>query len=143
MPTVDNFDEIANRVSPPISKTAAKSAIQDLERMGLIVRNNKGQFVQSDSMITFGEEWKSVVIREFQHQALDLQKQALERYPAKDREIAHATLCMSKDRAEVIKSRLQVFRKELISIVKSDPQQSEQVYQLNFGFFPLSKGKSK
>jgi len=120
-----------------------ETAIRDLERMGLIIRNNKRRYIQTEAFITFEEEWKSVVVREFQHQAMELQKQAFERYPAEEREISNAILCMSKERATLIKRRLQAFRKEIVSLVKSDPQKSEQVFQLNIGFFPLSKGKSK
>ena len=120
-----------------------ETAIRDSERMGLIIRNNKRRYIQTEAFITFEEEWKSVVVREFQHQAMELQKQAFERYPAEEREISNAILCMSKERATLIKRRLQAFRKEIVSLVKSDPQKSEQVFQLNIGFFPLSKGKSK
>lgn len=143
VPVVDNYDVIASMVSPSISERAAEAAIRDLERMGLIVRNNKRRYIQTDAMITFGEGWKSIVVREFQHQAMELQKQAFERYPAEEREISNATLCMSRERATLVKRRLQAFRREIISLVKSDPRKSEQVFQFNIGFFPLSKGKSK
>lgn len=143
VPVVDDYSEIASLVSPPITERAVEVAIRDLERMGLIIRNPKRCYVQTDAMITFGEGWKSVVVREFQHQAIELQKQAFERYPAEEREIANATLCMSRERALIVKRRLQEFRKEIMSLVKSDPRESEQVFQLNIGFFPLSKGKSK
>lgn len=142
VPVVDKYDVIASMVSPPITERAAETAIRDLEKMGLIIRNNKKRYVQTEAMITFGEEWKSVIVREFQNHAVKLQKQAFERYPAEEREISNATLCMSRERANLIKSRLQAFRKEILSLVKTDPKQSEQVYQLNIGFFPLSKGKT-
>jgi len=143
VPVVDKYDVIAGMVSPPITERAAETAIRDLERMGLIVRNNKRRYIQTEAMITFGEEWKSVVVREFQNQAFELQKLAFERYPAEEREISNATLCMSKECATLIKRRLQAHRKEIVTLVKADPQNSEQVYQLNIGFFPLSKGKIK
>jgi uncharacterized protein (TIGR02147 family) len=141
VPVVEEYDVIASMVSPPITERAAETAIRDLERMGLIIRNNQGRYIQTEAMITFGEEWKSVVVREFQRHAVELQKQAFDRYPAEEREISNATLCMSKECATLIKRKLQTFRKELISLVKEDSKKSEQVFQLNIGFFPLSMGK--
>lgn len=143
VPVVDDFQQIAKMISPPITERAAEEAIKDLERIGLLVRNNKGRYVQTASIISFQEGWKSVVIREFQHQALELQKQALERYASEEREIANAIVCVSRDRASFIKLRLQEFRKEVMQLVKSDPKESEQVFQLNIGFFPMSTGKEK
>lgn len=143
VPVTDNFAQIAGMVSPPITERSVEVAMRELERMGLIARNNKRCYVQTDLMITFGDGWKSVVVREFQLQAIELQKQAFERYPAEEREIANATLCMSKERAAIVMQRLQAFRKEIMSLVMSDPREPEQVFQLNIGFFPLSKGKSK
>lgn len=142
LPVTDNFEALGCLISPPITARAAETAIRDLERMGLILRGPKGRYLQTDAMLTFGEGWKSVVVREFQHQTLELQKQALERYTSKDREIANSTLCMSQKRAQLIKQRLQEFRHEILALVNSDPDESEQVFQLNIGFFPMSSLRS-
>ncbi len=139
VPVVDQYDELARLVVPPITERAAHEAIQDLERIGLLVRNTKKRYIQTASMISFQEEWKSVVVREFQQQALDLQKKALDIYSAEEREISTATLCVSSTRAELIKRKMQEFRKEIMHLVKTDPSESEQVFQMNLGFFPLSK----
>ncbi len=47
------------------------------------------------------------------------------------------------ERATLIKKRLQLFRKELMELVRSDPKDPEQVFQLNIGFFPMSREKVK
>jgi|GEM_PF-2242164 len=143
VPVVDDFQEIAKMVSPAITERAAEEAIKDLVRIGLLVRNYKRRYVQTASIISFQEGWKSVVVHEFQHQAIELQKQALERYSAQDREIANSILCVSRERAALMKQRLQEFRKEMMQLVKSDPKESEQVFMLNIGFFPMSTGKEK
>ena len=138
LPVNDNFEELGKQVAPPISARAAETAIQDLEKMGLIVRGPKGKYLQTHAMLTFGEGWKSVVVREFQHQAVELQKQALDRFPAEEREIANSTVCISRQRAQMIKQRMTDFRHEILALVQSDPMRSEQVFQLNLGFFPMS-----
>ena len=143
VPVVNDYSQIAKMVSPPITERAAEEAIHDLVKIGLLVRNNKGRYIQTAAMISFQEGWKSVIVREFQHQAIELQKLALERYTPEEREIANSIVCVSQERGALIKLRLQEFRKEIMQLVKSDPKDSEQVFQLNIGFFPMSKGRVK
>jgi len=138
LPVTDNFEELGKHVVPSITARAAETAIHDLERMGLIVRSLSGKYLQTHALLTFGEGWKSVVVREFQQQAVELQKQALDRFPAEEREIANSTICISRERAQMIKKKLVDFRQEIFALVQSDPNNSEQVFQLNIGFFPLS-----
>lgn len=143
VPVHDNYQQLARMVSPPISERAAETAIKDLERMGLIVRVGKKGYAQTDAILTFGEGWKSVAVREFQMQALDLQKKAFDQFVPEERELSNATVCMSRERAALVKKRLQLFRKELMELVRSDPKDPEQVFQLNIGFFPMSREKIK
>lgn len=137
-PVYEDYHALGKMVNPPITARVAEEAVNALLKMGLILRGPKGRLIQVDSMLTFGEGWDSVVVREFQHQALDLQKQALDRFTPEQREIANATLSMSSKRAALVQRRVKEFRAEMIALVQSDPDKSEQVFQLNLGFFPLS-----
>ena len=62
--------------------------------------------------------------------------------PAQDRDISSLTLCLSRGGLRAFKERIQRVRRELLelSALESDP---EQVVQLNFQLFPLSRGKKR
>jgi len=59
--------------------------------------------------------------------------------PAQDRDISSLTLCLSRGGLRAFKERIQRVRRELLelSALETDP---EQVVQINFQLFPLSRG---
>ena len=59
-----------------------------------------------------------------------------------NRDISSVTLCVGPDGLRRLKERVQRFRRELLelSVLEDDPQQ---VIQMNFQLFPLSKNGSE
>ena len=133
----DNMGELARMVRPRITTREARDAVQALEAMRLIQRDAKGFLQQTDSVITFGDGWRSVAVREFQHQALDLAKNALEEVLPESREISTVTMSITKARFRQIKDRLQEFRQEVLGMVRTDDD-PEQVFQMSLSLFPVS-----
>lgn len=139
----DDLQELAASLRPPIQVREAKEALQVLEKLGLVFKDPAGRYKQTHAMIAFGDSWKSVAIREFQMHALEMQKRALDTVAVSEREIATSIVTMSSSCAELIQQRLKEFRAELLNIIANDPNESEQVYSMNFGFFPVSAKKTK
>lgn len=140
-PFKGDYEDLAKRVSPPIRAAEAKKAIELLEKMGFIKKNDEGVYQQTDMFITTGYEAKSVAINNFLMGMADLAKEAIDRYPRDKRDISALTLTLSEDGYQAISERLKSFRRELFEIVRDDKKNKRQdrVYHMNFHVFPLTK----
>lgn len=137
-PVKDDFAKLGKSLTPSISGTEARKAVELLEKLGLVAKNEAGFFVRNDSTISTGESWKSLAIAHFQLQTLDLAKQAMDRFPKSERDVSTLTLSCSLETFAAIRERLKGLRQELAEMVKNDPN-PECVYQCNLQVFPLCK----
>jgi uncharacterized protein (TIGR02147 family) len=137
-PFKDDYVKLARSLTPSISATEARKAVELLEKLGLIIKNEQGLFVRRDSTITTGESWKSLAIAHFQLQTLDLAKQSMDRFSKSERDVSTLTLSCSLETFSAIRERLKGIRQELAEMVKNDPN-PECVYQVNLQAFPLTK----
>jgi hypothetical protein len=81
-----------------------------LEKLGLVAKNPDGYYEHTDAMISTGDEWKSLAIQNFQIEAADLAKHAIQNIPKLDRDISTLTLSISVSQRRTV--YLQNFRIE-------------------------------
>lgn len=137
-PFKEEYGRLGKSLIPPISAGEAKRSVDLLEKLGFIEKDAGGAFVRKDSTITTGEIWKSVAITHFQLQALDLAKQAMDRFAKSERDMSTLTLSCSAETFAAIRERMKSWRQELAELVKNDPR-PDGVFQINFQAFPLSR----
>lgn len=133
-----DYKSLAKMCNPSIKVKEAKSAIETLESIGMIKKNPLGFYQQTDSILTTGEIWHSMAISNFQHETLDLAKNALDNCDRKHRDISTLTLSISADELKQIKEKLASVQREILELAKN-AKQANSVYQVNFQIFPLSK----
>jgi uncharacterized protein (TIGR02147 family) len=140
--TLSDFQEdpawIARRLRPPIRTTDVKKSLKLLKELGLIKYNSGHRLVQSDPVITTGDEVVSLSVRNFHRQMIGLAAEAIERIPREKREISSITVGISQKSLESIKARITAFEDELLETIEKDQDKSCSIYQLNFQFFPLA-----
>jgi uncharacterized protein (TIGR02147 family) len=132
-----DYAELAKRVSPPVTIAQAKRAVELLEQMGFIKKDDQGRFLQTDEFISTGYEAKSVAITNFLVSTMDLARQAIDRYPRDQRSMSTLTFSCSADGYRQIDERLKTFRREVLEIVRADKNR-DRVYHVNFHVFPMS-----
>lgn len=137
-PFKEDYVKLAKALTPSITAAEARKAVDLLEKLGFIGKNDDGLLVRKDSTITTGESWKSLAITHFQLQTLDLAKQAMDRFAKSERDVSTLTLSCSLETFAAIRERLKGLRQELAEMVKNDPN-PECVYQCNVQVFPLCK----
>lgn len=137
-PFKDDFARLGKSLVPPISASEAKRSVELLEKLGFVERDGEGRYARKDSTITTGETWKSVAIAHFQIQALDLARQAMDRFAKSERDISTLTLSCSAETFAVIREKMKGWRQEMAELVKNDPR-PDGVFQINFQAFPISK----
>jgi uncharacterized protein (TIGR02147 family) len=122
---------------PPISHTDAAASLRLLKKLGLI-RKTKTGWGPVEPTLRSDSEVYHVYASMFHREMIKLGMEAISRFSHELREISGTTLRLSKRDVPRAKTLLQNFRLQLLDFASSS-QDADQVYQLNFQFFPLIK----
>lgn len=134
-----NIQELALFLNPKISVPQAKQAIKLLLDLGLIELVD-GFYRSVNKTISSGREIAPLFVHQFQKQMVDLGKEAIDHYSVERRNVSCTTMSVSAKGLERIINKIDLFRKEILDIVRSDEGES-MICELNIQFFPLSKEK--
>jgi uncharacterized protein (TIGR02147 family) len=135
-----DYASIAKELNPAITSRQAKESIELLEKLKLIRKDDSGRYVQADKLITTGNSWHSIAIRNFQEETLNLAINSLHKHPGNVRNISTLTISLTQADMMAIKEITEQYRKSIIKVVnESGPGNT--VYQLNMQIFPLTKTK--
>lgn len=132
------YRHLASLLLPQITESEARTAVKHLLKLGLLKQQTDTRIVQTSRFITTGDEVQSLFVRQFHETMIELAKKSQDRIPPDLRDISSVTASISKSGFETIKSEIQLFRKRILEIVKSDSD-PEGVYQINFQLFPITK----
>ncbi len=132
-----NFKELAASLDPAITEKDAMESITLLEKLGLIKRDNKNKYVHAHSLISTGEEWKSIAIKTFQRDMLQMALRSIDNHSQKFRDVSTLTITGSYSDILKIKEEAAKFRKKVLRIAE-DSEECQSVYQLNIQLFPLT-----
>ena len=134
-----NVAELALFLNPRISVPQAKQAIKLLLDLGLIELVD-GFYRSVNKTISSGRDIAPFFVHQFQKQMIDLGKEAIDHYSVERRNVSCTTMSVSAKGLERIINKIDLFRKEILDIVRSDEGES-MICELNIQFFPLSKEK--
>ena len=133
---------IADVLTPPVTPTEASESLALLRDLGLIVQQRDRGWTQADSTLATDPRVRSGMVKHFHKEMIRLGSESLARFPAAEREISATTLRVSKADLDTVKSWLREFRMKLLGLAAQSVA-ADQVYQLNFQFFPLVKTQRK
>jgi uncharacterized protein (TIGR02147 family) len=137
-PFKDNFKELAATVAPPITENEARKAIDVLERLGFITRDDSGYYRQVDPLIMAGRENSSLAIDNFIMNNLDLARRSIDNFSKDERKLSATTITVSKETYEKIIKDLREFREHILNMAQQD-KNPDRSYQFNFQVFPVTK----
>lgn len=129
---------LAEMLEPKTSVEEVHRVLALLSELGLARAGKGGKWVASKSILTTGESWKDIAIREFQKETLQLAGRALDRIPKEERDISTLTVTLGAKDLDRIREMARQFRREVLSIAAQAPD-PERVWQLNLQLFPLSR----
>jgi uncharacterized protein (TIGR02147 family) len=137
----DDFQEnpswIARKISPSITPSQAKESLDLLQRLGLVNKQESGNFEQTEKLLTTGPEVTSHTVANYHRKGMDLAKSSIDRVPRDKRDISSLTLGVSNETIQILKRRIQLFRQEVMKLISTD-KKTEAVVQLNLQLFPLT-----
>lgn len=137
-----DFKKLAAFINPQILPSEVKKAIEILERIGMIRIDSDGIYRHTSAVINTSNEVNSFSIIKYHEHMIQLGKEALSRFSSEERDISSATLKISEDGFNKIKSRLHEFREELLQIARAD-KGVDRISQVNLQLFPLSEIEDK
>ena len=119
-----------------ISEKDAEESLKLLTALGLLKKTANG-FSQSNTNITTLDEVRSLHVKNYHRQMLQLAMTAMERIPASQRDISSITIPIHVRDFQKLKEQLQLMRKELLNMA-ADPGRGEDIVQINMQLFPLT-----
>ena len=128
---------IADLLTPAVSIKEVESALEALLRLGLIEKK-QNRFVQSQELITTGDEVASAAIASYHKNMMSLAGDSIDTIDRSLRDISAVTVSLSPDNISELKTLIQKFRKEVMELSEQD-QNKQTVYQVGIQMFPLSK----
>lgn len=133
-----DFKWLANIVHPPINIKQAKHSVELLLKLEMIQKQKDGSYKVTNKNITTGTEISGLAIQNFHLECAELSKKAICDLDINKRNISGLTIGISNSSyARICKEILQ-FQNRIAEIVNEDSM-ANNVYQLNFHLFPMSK----
>lgn len=137
----DDYRALGLQLSPQISEKAARETIELLERLELISLDSDNRYVLTDNAITTGENWRSLAIKDYQVETIELSRQSLDRHPKEVRDVSTVTMNITEAEFDKIREMIQQLRSSVVNYV-SDVENPDRVYQLNMQLIPLCQNGS-
>ncbi|MET0389998.1 MAG: TIGR02147 family protein [Polyangiales bacterium] len=134
----DDPEWIARQLVPEVSPIDAARALDTLLELGLLVRKPGIGVQQTDTLLSTGPETRGLHIANYHRMMMQRATESIDLIAASQRDISSLTLCLGPEGLAAIKERIQRFRKELLELSALETQ-PEQVVQINFQLFPLTK----
>ena len=136
LPDFRNSTKWVSRVlCPQIPVQEVADALSLLKKLGLIDKN-EGKLRSVEKTLATDENVRSVKAADYHRQMIQLGAESITRFGSKEREISGTTLRIARQDVDAIVALLKDFRRKVLSLA-SNSANSDQVYQLNFQFFPL------
>jgi uncharacterized protein (TIGR02147 family) len=137
-PFSGDYKELASLVEPSISVPQAQKAIQLLDRLGLIEKDDSGTYHRTHMIITSSSQGYSTALASYAMQMIDRAKGAVNSLPKEERSISWTGFSVSKKTYSQIQEEIREFRKRILAMAQDD-KNPERVYHFNMQLFPVSK----
>lgn len=131
--------EIAKACRPAISAADVSASLNFLMKAGLLTRDIKGNYHQTNRSLTTGRlNVVAVAVHSLLRQMGEFALEALDKLPISERHFSGITMGVTEESYKKVVEELAQCRKRIVSIV-SDEQHPDKVCRLNFQLFPLTE----
>ncbi len=131
---------ISRRLVGAASVNEVSQGLRFLIDAGFVVRNGD-RLVPSDNMVFSSDELRSLAIRNYHRQMLELAKHAIDTLDISEREFGALTVMLPEVAVPALKERIKQFRRDIHSwavhtVTEADP---ESVVQINVQMYPVTR----
>lgn len=135
-----DLEWISERLRKKVSPKEVSEALEALEKLGLIVKDEEKGYRQTNGGLSTPDDLRNLSVQLYHQQMIELAQESLKNDPSDVREFNGVTLKISKEKLALLKEKIRIFRKE-INELTSNMDDLDQVYQLNIQLFPLTEVK--
>lgn len=124
-----------------ITTLQSRWALDQLLRLGLLVREGKNLVKRTPHMDTVDKSVSTPALRKLQKQVLQKAIQSLENDPIGDRSVSSMTMAIDPKKMPLAKRLIEEFTDQLCGVLESGNR--KEVYQFSATLFPLQKVRRK
>lgn len=136
----DDPQWIAKRLN--IKVTEASTALERLERLGLLAREKSGKLKTTGVQFATSTDIANMSLRKSHHQNLELAKRSLDQDAVEMRDFSSMTMAIDPDKLPEAKRMIKEFRRKFCAFMESGKK--AEVFRICIQLFPLSnQGDSK
>lgn len=128
-----------------VPEVKIRASLELLEELRLVARDGSQRLAPTNEVISTGAETTNEAIKGYHLQFLEVARQALPKFDAKNRDFSSLTFSFPAERVPELKREIIDFRKRIIALAMN-PGASDAVLQLNVQLFPVAMdrgGKSE
>lgn len=136
---VPNFKADSKWISRKLSITVeeAKTAVERLQRLGLLIEENGSLIKSSRGLTNQSEVDTSVAHRELQRQIINKALDAIDNCPADLKGITSMTMAIDMNKLPEARQLVRQFRRKMCALLEDGEQ--NQVYNLAIQLYPITK----
>ena len=132
-------NEIAKMCKPAISAADVSDSLRFLLKAGLLTRDIKGNYHQTNTSLSTGNlNVVAVAVHSLLRQMGEFALDTLDKLPISERHFSGITMGMTAESYKKVVDEIAAFRKRIVSIVSAD-KKIEKVCRLNMQLFPLTE----
>lgn len=132
----EDYNRLGKMVQPAISASKARKSVKLLLSLGLIKKKGK-RYVQTDKIITTGDNVKNLATQNFHIQNLKIAAKVISKCSPENRDLSCVIMGLSREGYTAAKEEIKQLRKRLLKIAEMDKKQ-QGVYHVNILLFPTS-----
>jgi uncharacterized protein (TIGR02147 family) len=134
-------DWLAQRLRFKVKPDEVRRALDNLERLGLLVRDEEGRLRPAERNLSSGPEVRTLAVRNFHRQMLEKASTSLDTVPMSERNITGVTVALSRRQYGRVIELIQQLRREVLAVGEDvdDSDEAPQIHQLTFALVPLTQ----
>lgn len=135
--TDNNFDSLGRNIVPQINEKQVAQAIELLCELKLVEKNGEGRYVRTDSLLSTGNDIKSLTLNNFVINTMKLAEQAINS-GLKSTNLSSVTISISCEDFDRVQDEIRSCRRRIMEIAKNSTS-PDRVYQFNVQLFPMTE----
>ncbi len=134
----NSFKELASQILYPISAKKMEKSFKLLKELDLIAENDDGYWKPTSSAISHSSEIQRELLIRYQAKSFVHSAAVVTDKKIRPQKATSMTLSISEDTYLQIKERVDALKEEIRTLVSTETEDSERLYQLNIHLFPQS-----
>ena len=129
--------DIAKQCCQEVSAGEVRESLDFMTKVGLLKKDRKGEYAQTDKALMGNSEVMPVAIRSMHRDMANFAVHAIDDFAISDRNFMGVTMGVDRETYEQIVQEMETFRRRIVALANTT-KNVKQVYRLNLQMFPLS-----